>query len=448
MSRARPRSIPGLPDEVVRRGDYLTRDQALEVLGIKPQTLYCYVSRGYIRSVPQPDGRSSYYRREDVERVRTRSVARSGHGPAAAAAMRWGEPVVGTSITEITPEGPRYRHRGVVELAQSRHGFETVAEFLWGGVLAEDPVEWRRSVPPAALARTLNASLALHPKPHLLQLLTLATTSLGVAEGSRRERIQSGATPVMAARRLIRTLAGTFGFLGPERAFVDLRDREPVARGLLRALGLPAGRDQVALLDAALVMVADHELNPATFSARIAASGSADLHCCIGAALNTHQGTLIGRACDRLEQVFALPSRPSDMVQRAREALDTARSVPGFNHHLYPQGDPRARALIELARREGGANIGVRHMLEALELIEQELGLHPSVECSLVFVSRALGMPDQCAGGLFALGRSAGWVAHVMEQRLAGFMIRPRARFTGAAAGMGPGSALAAARVD
>src|SRR3954447_17698739 len=97
-----------------KRGDYLSRSEALEILGIKPQTLYCYVSRGYIRSVPQPDGRSSYYVREDVEKVKGKSLGRSGHGPAAAAAMRWGEPVIETSITEITKRGPRYRSRFAV----------------------------------------------------------------------------------------------------------------------------------------------------------------------------------------------------------------------------------------------------------------------------------------------------------------------------------------------
>jgi len=221
--------------------DLLTRDEAVAILGIKPQTLYCYVSRGFIRRVPQSDGRSSFYLREDVENVRAKSAARSGHGPAAASAMRWGEPVIGTGITEITEQGPRYRNRLATELARSRFGFENIAEFLWGGDLAEEPVRWRRVDPPDGFTRALAEASALHPRPHLLQLLTMACTALGIAEGSRRERIQSGATPVQAARRLIRTLTGTFGFPGPLRAFVDLEDGEPIAEGT----GLRGGRDDV-----------------------------------------------------------------------------------------------------------------------------------------------------------------------------------------------------------
>src|SRR3954465_9405960 len=105
-----------------KRGDYLSRAEALEILGIKPQTLYCYVSRGYIRSLPQPGGRSSYYSREDVERVRAKSVARSGHGPAAASAMRWGEPIIETAITEITDRGPRHRTKLAGDLARGERG--------------------------------------------------------------------------------------------------------------------------------------------------------------------------------------------------------------------------------------------------------------------------------------------------------------------------------------
>src|SRR3954468_16382693 len=125
-----------------KRGDYLSRGEALEILGIKPQTLYCYVSRGYIRSLPQPGGRSSYYSREDVERVKAKSVARSGHGPAAASAMRWGEPVIETGVTEITPRGPRYRSRLAVDLARSGATFESVAEYLWTGEWRERTQGW------------------------------------------------------------------------------------------------------------------------------------------------------------------------------------------------------------------------------------------------------------------------------------------------------------------
>jgi citrate synthase len=89
------------------------------------------------------------------------------------------------------------------------------------------------------------------------------------------------------------------------------------------------------------------------------------------------------------------------------------------------------RILIELAREIGGDRKPVRSMIEGMERIEDELEVRPALEAGLVALCRALGAPDQAAGGVFALSRSAGWVAHILEQRLQGFLIRPRAQFTG-----------------
>ena len=92
----------------------------MRILQVKPQTLYSYVSRGLIRRRVKPGHRTSYYNREDIHRLKSRSVARSGHGPAAASAMYWGEPVLETAITEITPDGPRYREYLATDLAQGQ----------------------------------------------------------------------------------------------------------------------------------------------------------------------------------------------------------------------------------------------------------------------------------------------------------------------------------------
>lgn len=115
---------------VDKERDYLTRDEVLEILGIKPQTLYAYVSRGIIRALPRPGRRSNLYLGDDVERIRSRGAARAGLGAIAASAMQWGEPIIATNITQITEAGPRYRNRLAVDLARSNASFETVAEFL------------------------------------------------------------------------------------------------------------------------------------------------------------------------------------------------------------------------------------------------------------------------------------------------------------------------------
>ncbi len=412
--------------------DYLSRSEALRILRVKPQTLYCYVSRGFIRRVPQPVGRSSYYLREDVEKMRMRSAARAGHGPAAASAMRWGAPAIVTAVTEITDAGPRYRDRLAVALARAHRPYENVAEYLWTGSLLDEPLAWRTESGAGDPHALLAAQAELGPGMSMLQRLAATVLALGALEGSRGDRLRSGGTPITSARRLIRAMTGAFGCLGAARTHVPLEDGEPIARGLARALGIQTGGAQA--INAMLVLVADHELNPATFAARIAASGGADLHACISAALNVHSGTQIGGVPDRVERLFVPGDGARAVVDAARKTLAAAERLPGFSHPLYPRGDPRAELMIELAHGFGRGQ-PARGTLEAFDRVKLELGQLPSIEAGLVALCRAIGAPDGTASGIFALGRVAGWVAHILEQRLQGFMIRPRAKFVRAAPG-------------
>lgn len=411
--------------------DYLTRDEALNMLHIKAQTLYAYVSRGLIQSVPQPDGRSSFYARGDVERLRLKSAAHAGFGAVAASALRYGEPVITTSITQITDAGPRYRNRLALDLVRAHASFETVADFLWGGTWIDKPNGWNAPDTPAEVITQLSLSAKLHAQPHVVQLLNLAVGLLGVHHGSMRERTQSGAAPVQLARQVIRTMTGVFGFLGPRRRFVAMRSGESIAAALGRALGIDTTPAVLRALDAVLVLDIDHELTSSTFVARIAASGAADLHACIGAALNTHHSNLTGNRADSVEELFEPRASTSAMIARAKDMLASAQQVPGFNHPFYPKGDPRAAILIDLARDIGRQKRSMRILLETIGVLERDFGVNPSFELGSVMLCRALGLPPQTSSGLRSLARTAGWVAHIFEQRLAAFIIRPRAKYIG-----------------
>src|SRR5262245_5721107 len=113
----------------------VTAAEAAAFLDVKPATLYSYVSRGLLTSVPGTHGPSRLYARGDVERLRARHVARAGHGAVAAGALRFGEPVLESALTAIGEEGPRYRGHAAVELARQGASFESVAELLWSGEL-------------------------------------------------------------------------------------------------------------------------------------------------------------------------------------------------------------------------------------------------------------------------------------------------------------------------
>jgi citrate synthase len=415
--------------------DYLNREQALEILGIKAATLYSYVSRGFIRAIPQPGGRASFYLREDVEKARARAEARAGHGPVAASAMRWGEPVIQTGITEITPQGPRYRARLATDLARQGMTFEGASEYLWGGQFHDDhaaeALHWPVRPLPGPVPEWLQQAAQLHSNAHILQLMSAVTVALGIAEGTRSERISSGDTAVQSARRLIHALAGTFGFIGGKQAFYTMREGECIVEGLLHAMGSEPTPDAVRALQLALVLCADHELNPTTFAARVAASTGADLHSCISAALGAHFGSLVGSMPDKIEEMFASPIDEKGILATIKRLTEAARNPPGFNHPAYPKGDPRAQLLLETASEVAtpAAREEVARMRAVIDEAQAQFGALPAIELGLVVLSRALQLPNRTACGLFALSRSAGWVAHILEQRLAGFMIRPRAKF-------------------
>ncbi|MGZ3426092.1 MAG: citrate synthase, partial [Polyangia bacterium] len=124
---------------------WLSAAQACALLDVKRQTLYAYVSRGLVRRVRAPAG--ARYARDDLARLRARHDARAGHGPVAAGALRWGEPVLESAITAIGGDGPRYRGRPALQLAADGVPFEAVAELLWTDALPATTPSWPPPLP-------------------------------------------------------------------------------------------------------------------------------------------------------------------------------------------------------------------------------------------------------------------------------------------------------------
>jgi citrate synthase len=409
----------GTAEDVPGRPAYVSRQDAIKVLGVKPQTLYSYVSRGLVRRHVDNGGRSSAYNFQDLQRLRARSLARSGHGPAAANAIHWGEPVLSTAITKITERGPVYGEHPATDLARRNHRFESVAEYLWSGAALVDDVTWCEAKH-ASLGRRLDEIIRFHPNVHIRQLLTEVALLLGMEQADAAGRRGTG-SDVEQARDLMQAMAGAFGFLGPRRRYLPPRRGATVACALVRALGLQTNLDVTQALDGVLVVVADHEFTPATFAARIAASAGNDLYSCIGAALQVHFGSALGLRSDLLEQ--RLGTAQSEKMTHTATAVSTSRAL---DHPLYRNGDPRAEALVEIAERLAPRSRSRKRGSASTMPLEQRT---LSMDHALVSVCQALGAPRYAAGGLLAFGRMAGWIAHVFEQRREQFVIRPRAKF-------------------
>jgi citrate synthase len=406
-------------------------NEAARILGVKVATLYSYASRRWVRSFPSGRHREKRYLRDDLERLRHRADARLGHEAVAAGALRWGEPVLSSAVTEIRPEGPFYRGHPAVELARTTR-FEAVAELLWTGALPPLATAWRHlpSLPggvPRGPANPIDALLAG------LSAVRLARHRAREAREPRRARgdgVVAGGLPSSepAPQELVWTLIGLVAAAcGPSGA--QALAATDVASGVRRALGA-RGRD-TRLLDATLVLCADHELNASSFAARVAASTGADLEACVLAALATFSGPRHGAESMRVQALVAEAERPARARSTLLARVRRGETLPGFGHRLYPAGDPRGTALLELASREPRPAPQLA-TLRALVAETGRLGLGaPTLDVGLLAVAHALRLPPWSGQVLFCIGRSAGWIAHAAEQRSSGELLRPRARYVG-----------------
>jgi citrate synthase len=206
----------------------------------------------------------------------------------------------------------------------------------------------------------------------------------------------------------------------------------PLVEIFLRSIEAPVTPEACRGLNTAFILCADHELSPATLSARVAASSGCELRSCLLAAMATHAGALLGGGCDLSEALLRSAGNTDQMYELMAQAEQSGGRIPGYNIKAYPRGDPRARRLLELAASLS-PQAGV--IVELVAGVESRFDLQPSLEVGLVALSIALKLPPRMASTIWALARVAGWVAHVIEQRQAGFMVRPRARYVGPLAG-------------
>jgi citrate synthase len=404
-----------------QRSDFLSAAEAARFLGVKRQTLYAYASRGLLRSEPGARGRGHRYSRSDLERLKSRGEARAGHGPVAAAALRWGEPVLATAISSIRTSGPAYRGHSAVDLAREGKSFEAVAELLFTGTLTRE-AEWPGS-DAAALMKRLPDETAATPPLHALMALVPRLALLDEDRfGAPKEAEWA------RARRLIRAMAAALAPSPTERT------RALAARTVAESMAIALGaspRRAASAIDRTLILLADHELNASTFAARVVASTGADLYACVTGGLAALTGPRHGAFSDRVEALL-------DEVGAAKHARDVIQArtgrgeaLPGFGHPLYPNGDPRVTPLFELSDRLGARSERVATLRAVVREMARSKRELPNVDFGLVAVVHALGLPRGSATALFAIGRTAGWIAHALEQREAQYLLRPRAEYVG-----------------
>lgn len=388
---------------------YMTAQEAAATLSVSPATIYAYVSRGMIRSEASSDGRAKRYRADDVRALKDRRAPPEARQPIESASPL----ALDSAICLIAPDGPFYRGASAVELS-ARASFEHVATLLWDSA-DDDPFAargletlWAALAGPAA---------ALEGRPFIDRAAALMALAASGDPASVNGTVAGGAA---IGARAVRVLAALAAGRTPSR--------DPVHRTLAEAWA-PGHRHAADLIRRALVLIADHELNASTFAARVAVSTGASVYDGLVAALATLKGPRHGGASARAARFVA--QIDADAPERAIKDLRSGgERLPGFGHPLYRAADPRAVALLT-ALGAAGAD---RRLTEGVVRAAHEVaGVDPNIDYAFAVLSHHLGLPPETGLTLFAIGRTAGWTAHAIEQRATGRLIRPRARYTGPA---------------
>ncbi|MBK8026461.1 MAG: citrate synthase family protein [Chloroflexi bacterium] len=395
------------------RKRYMTATEAAERLGISRATLYAYVSRGLIRSEEGSDAtRERRYHAEDVEKLAARKTYRRDPGKVAQDALHWGSPMLDSSLTLIHDHRVYYRGHDAAALARETT-FEEVAAILWTG-RDSGGAAFFAGEPPVTPLESLPSFAALPSASRMAAALAFAgADDLAAYDLSAPAVARTGG-------RIVRLLARV---AAPEPG--ASRSEARLAARLACVWGCPKA---ARLIDAALILCADHELNASSFAARVAASTDANPYAVVAAGLAALTGFKHGGNTELTEAFLSQTGDPARLVS---ERLRRGERIPGFGHRLYPEGDPRAVTLTALMREYApGAPVLAR--LDALSQTMGEIkGVAPNIDLTLAALARLLDLPTGTPLTLFAIGRSAGWIAHAIEQYTAGDLIRPRARYVG-----------------
>lgn len=294
---------------------------------------------------------------------------------------------------------------------------EQVAVLLWTGELAADPAVFETTDMDLSADVAIRQRLGDIPPVEAFQvLLPLAAANDLAAYDLRPSAV------VQTGGRILRLLTA-------------IAARQPALKaGIAQTLQISWAADSpqaAALLNAALILCADHELNVSAFTARCVASAGATPYAVVIAGLSALQGVKHGGYSGRVEALLREAGTPAGVRMALAYWLKRGETIPGFGHVLYPNGDPRGAALLQLTSAAYPDSPAVALSQSVVNHVRSLNGTHPTVDFGLVTLALALGLPPGTALTLFALGRTIGWIGHAIEQYQLDRMIRPRARYIG-----------------
>lgn len=376
----------------------LTAREVAELLGVKRQTVYAYVSRGLLHRRVAIDGRTSLFNRAEVEELRL------GRRPEQDGEMRT---ILATRLTRVADDGLWVRGRDVVELVDRGAGFIDLAELVWDGQVGESWPSLDRTSPqplPAALGRA-------DPLASLEQLRVL------VAWASSCDPLRHDLDPrrVRAAGR--QAIVAMVTGLAPshDRPITASARRSPAAALWHRLTAADPMVERVRALDAALALLVEHGMATSTLAARVAASVRADPYSVIAAGLGVLGGPLHGRASSEVHELFLAAEAQGPSAAVAHLHRRGAR-IPGLGHAVYRTQDPRYGALLNqvVSAWAGDPRLGI--VFGVRDLLAQRDGAIPNVDLALGALTYLADMASSAGEVVFAVARTVGWLGHALEE--------------------------------
>jgi citrate synthase len=337
-----------------------------------------------------------------------------------------------TQIAEPDKEGGALRYRGVdIE--------ELVGHVSYGhvwGLLVDNAFE--PGLPPAEpypipvhsgdIRVDVQSALAmLAPAWGMQQLLDIS---------DEQARDDLARASVMALSFVAQAARGIGLPMVPQRRVDEARTI--TERFMIRWRGDPDPK-HVKAIDAYWVSAAEHGMNASTFTARVIASTGADVAAALSGAVGAMSGPLHGGAPARVLHMIEEVERTGDAEAYVKQALDKGERLMGFGHRVYRAEDPRARVLRRTARDLGAPRYEVAAALEKAALDElharrPDRVLATNVEFWAAIMLDFAGVAPHMFTSMFTCARTAGWAAHILEQKRTGRLVRPSARYVGPSA--------------
>jgi citrate synthase len=412
-------------------GEWIGAAEAAQRLGVKQATLYAYVSRGMLSRRRGEDGRSSLFDADELARLTAKGQPRRAAGT--------GDFVIESELTEVADGRFRYRGMEVTKLALWRP-FEEVAGWLWTGSIGRATQPWQATS--EAIAAGSGAQAALPDNTLPLERLRVIVPAMAATD---LLRLHLDPPAVVAAGRNI--IAGMVDCLpDPPASPASATPAIPSAR---LAEGGIAGRfwykicprrpdpGLLAALRAAMALLADHELAASTFAARMAASVRADPYAVVatglGALGTSRQSTSRrygGGASLGAETMLAAIRDPADAVRVVGDLLRRGERIPGLGD-FADSPDPRARALLDLVKKAAPRSARFAVAAAVLDETRRRALPEPNVDFALATLANVAGMIPGAGEAIFAVSRTAGWIAHAMEEYAKNVPLRPRTVYIG-----------------